>query len=836
MDGSCTACGAVMRRSTRHALPPRTLLRESAYRIDYIISRDALGITYAGHVPFGDAIVIREFFPLTNAYREDSTGAVRATPPLLQARLRYAVRRIAREGQALLRLDHPNITRVRDVFEERGTIFIITAPLLGSSLRAKLQTRPGGRLPSGEVAEVMEQIVESLVAVHRAGLNHLNLRPETILRSEDGRLVLTDFGAARLAWRNGDVVTPPSAYDAPELFSGPVGSEADVFSLGAILHELLTGKPPGLSFNRTALEPSLLLDIEEPFRMLLHQALTPRSEMRPWDVRNWWAGAEKPQYRPDQEDIEGCSDYVEFIVSPDGFSYSIADALAKAPAGATIQLRAGIHRMPAPCRLDKPITLIGEGAENTVLRIRYSKGFSHCGLSYSADGALTLRNVALVPEAFGTDLEQSALLEVEAGTALIEGCTFASGGVGIRVRNSEGVIRDCLFEDNSVGISISSSASFLIQSNTITGSRYSGIELWEEVSETPQASLKNAIRSNNCMDGAGAGIAVYSAGNHHLQRNRCFNNDIGIELLSDASATLDENECRTNEGNGIHISDRVQARIINNSCSRNGASGMGISGASISYISDNSFGMNQHDGISIAESAEVIIYQNNFFRNGGSGVHFADESGGVVRSNTCDSNANDGIEVKGGRRAQLKLFSNQCRRNQRCGISYWGEAGGCVKGNTLERNEQHGIDVEDKSGPLLESNACSKNGGHGIHYGGESAGVAQGNKCWANDESGIGVEGRARPNLQGNTCRSNEEAGIAFDQQSGGSANGNTCTGNGAAGIAALGQADSELVKNLCVANKGAGLEVGHDASPFLGENQSFENGLAGRTGATSDD
>ena len=155
--------------------------------------------------------------------------------------------RFLREARLAARLAHPNVVRVYDVGEHEGRPFIAMEYVDGETLADLLARR--GPLPPDEVAALGIQICSALEAAHTAGLVHRDVKPHNLLLRKDGQLKLGDFGIAfalggtRLTMAG--TVLGTAAYLAPEQARGEeVTAAADIYALGAVLYELLAGRPP----------------------------------------------------------------------------------------------------------------------------------------------------------------------------------------------------------------------------------------------------------------------------------------------------------------------------------------------------------------------------------------------------------------------------------------------------------------------------------------------------------------------------------------------------------------------------------------------------------------
>ncbi|HEX5272457.1 MAG TPA: protein kinase, partial [Gemmataceae bacterium] len=154
------------------------------------------------------------------------------------------------EAEAVARMQHPNIVQIYEVGETDGCPFFSLEYVDGGSLDRKLQGTPQ---PPRKAAEMMETLARAIDFAHQKGIVHRDLKPANVLMTADGRLKVTDFGLAKRfedkdegQTRTGAIMGTPS-YMAPEQASGhtkDTGPAADVYSLGAILYDMLTGRPP----------------------------------------------------------------------------------------------------------------------------------------------------------------------------------------------------------------------------------------------------------------------------------------------------------------------------------------------------------------------------------------------------------------------------------------------------------------------------------------------------------------------------------------------------------------------------------------------------------------
>jgi Tol biopolymer transport system component len=175
--------------------------------------------------------------------------------PTAFARDPERMRRFQQEAQAVAALNHPNILAIHDFGEHEGSPYIVTEFLEGETLRLRVST---GALPVRKAGEYAEQIARGLAAAHGRGIVHRDLKPENIFVTRDGRLKILDFGLAKLMRQEGTlaadaatlasqtepgVVMGTIGYMSPEQVKGLAADHrSDLFSFGAILYEMLSGK------------------------------------------------------------------------------------------------------------------------------------------------------------------------------------------------------------------------------------------------------------------------------------------------------------------------------------------------------------------------------------------------------------------------------------------------------------------------------------------------------------------------------------------------------------------------------------------------------------------
>ena len=229
----------------------------SHYRVDERLGAGGMGEVYRAHDLKLDRDVALKVLP-ENALADEAARS-----------------RFRKEAHALSRLSHPHVAHLLDFDSENGTDFLVMELVAGSSLDEAL--RPGP-LPEKDVLRLGAQLARGLQAAHERGVVHRDLKPSNLHLTEDGLLKILDFGLARLAPRPeaahghttatetaaGEVVGSPP-YMAPEQLLGkPPDARSDLYSAGAVLYELATGRRPFGSRSGVALTDAILHEPPPP--------------------------------------------------------------------------------------------------------------------------------------------------------------------------------------------------------------------------------------------------------------------------------------------------------------------------------------------------------------------------------------------------------------------------------------------------------------------------------------------------------------------------------------------------------------------------------------------
>src|ERR1700755_3358710 len=296
------------------ALPMGTVLRE--WRIEEVLGVGGFGIVYkARGVYFNELVAIKEYFPSSISERdaEDTVVPIDSEAEEVHA---LGLKKFVEEAKLLWNLStptrHPNIVSVRSLFEIHGTAYMVMDFEDGISLSKML--KQGRRFNERSLWNILQPIAEGLERAHRVGVLHRDIKPPNILINEDNRPVLIDFGSARFEAAEATSTkvtfhTPPYAAIEQYVKTYPQGPWTDIYALGVVMYECLTGKKPREGLER--LNAGLgkpLADGKWPgyskrFLSAIDAAMVVKPDERPQTLTEWLAafGRQAATEEPDDE-------------------------------------------------------------------------------------------------------------------------------------------------------------------------------------------------------------------------------------------------------------------------------------------------------------------------------------------------------------------------------------------------------------------------------------------------------------------------------------------------------------------------------------------------------
>lgn len=281
----------------------------NGYRIERCVGAGGFGVTYlAADALLGRRVVIKEHFPKLLCERRCGALNVELTDPAKKEDLEWSRRNFLREMRLMATLDHHNIVKIFSSFTAHQTLYYVTEYIDGRSLGDLTQyhRQAGTRITQDELYGLMVRLLDALHYLHSRSILHLDIKPDNILLTSNGRPVMIDFGAAHENFGDtGAGVVETVGFSPPEqsLEGGErLGPWSDIYALGATLCYLLTGYAPSPGGQR------LLYDNFEPLASRaaltsvyhtdllagIDRALSPTLDARYRSVDEWMADLREP--------------------------------------------------------------------------------------------------------------------------------------------------------------------------------------------------------------------------------------------------------------------------------------------------------------------------------------------------------------------------------------------------------------------------------------------------------------------------------------------------------------------------------------------------------------
>ena len=244
-------------------LQSNTTLQGGKYRIERVLGQGGFGITYlATQVSSNRQVAIKELFigGSGQAINDRRGNQVVVTNSAKQQSFNQQKAKFKKEALRLTNLNHPNLVKVHEFFEENGTAYYVMDYIEGESLRTKLNRE--GVLSENLVLKYLQQLLPALETAHKQSIWHLDIKPENIMVDKYGHVYLIDFGASKHVEPNSTLTTslalaytpgycPPELLDlsneTPEYYLQAIkdiGPWTDIYALGATIYNLLTYSIP----------------------------------------------------------------------------------------------------------------------------------------------------------------------------------------------------------------------------------------------------------------------------------------------------------------------------------------------------------------------------------------------------------------------------------------------------------------------------------------------------------------------------------------------------------------------------------------------------------------
>jgi len=571
-------------------------------------------------------------------------------------------RRFQREARIAARLQHPGITVIHDVGTHEGLPFIVMELLHGRDLAFMLSQAPDRRLPVDRAVSLIVQAAEALQAAHAGHVVHRDLKPANLFLQDNGVLKICDFGIARIADATEGLtgvgyVIGSAPYMSPEQCEGTeVDGRSDLYSLGCVLYELLTGQPPFATGGRRAImdqhltkQPSgprtLRPDMPGGLDAIVLNMLAKDPEDRPSSASDVAAAlmtitraSGGPQAAVDGADIE-----TQVTLTSD-------EATAGTTVTLTVRDRTIQVRIPAGTKNGQRVLVRGQGAPGkhggspgdlyvqvqvkqrqqaesarTHVVDRNGRGdFTTVKAAISAaeagdrilvrpgryeEALVVTKPLEIVGDGPASTIEIRArdthVLLFQAPTGLVSDLTLRqTGGVdchGVEVRQGQLKLDDCdISSESAACVAIRDGADPLLRRNKIHDGKRSGVLIRDGGLGT--------LEDNDISGNATSGVIIRDGANTTLRRNRIQGNqESGVYAYDHGRGTLEDNDIIGNSYKGVSIRTGGVLIVRNNRINRNSHEAIWVRKGGRAVVEDNDLRGNSWGAWNIAVGSEANV-------------------------------------------------------------------------------------------------------------------------------------------------------------------------------------------------------------------------------------
>lgn len=618
--------------------------RLGKFEVIRLLGKGAMGEVYLGRDPSLGREVALKVITSGSAFGEEAQA------------------RFEREARAAALLNHPHIVTVFEFGQDEGLPYLAMEYVQGQDLETLIQE---GKTAKADLLEVLAQVCEGLAYAHEHGVIHRDIKPANIIvlrRRKRVHAKLMDFGVAQMGpsgLTQAGTWMGTVSYMAPEyLDSGKATVGADLFALGVILYEILTGgRKPFIGETTTTvlnrilmhppdpLRPEDLKDIPRSLKGVVERALAKRQEDRYPDadalgaaIRDALEEADEPVPAPAGPPTRPLI-HPQLRVGKGGQCLSLRVALRQAKPGTEIALLPGLYRESVVVDQDVRILALGEPGEVIL------EGTSGPAVVLSALNA-SLQGLVLVA------VGGYPALSVEAGAPLLEGCQFKGEGSSVGIQVAYGAaprFQGCLVDGfRQAGLVVSPGAQVEFRGGRIGPGPGLGIQIQSKAQVQLEDSViaglaasvevgvdaRVQIRGCRLVDSAYAGLLALERSQASLEacelsRNACA----GAHLLAGAHVMLRNCRVEGNPGFGLSVMDRGMATLDGCMVQANGGAGLLIHHGATVQAKSSTFTEGKSLGVDCAKGGQGVLDGCAITGNAGAGVQV--EPGGSLLLVRC---------------------------------------------------------------------------------------------------------------------------------------------------------------------------------------------------------
>jgi len=587
--------------------------------------------------------------------------------------------RFEREARAAALLNHPHVVTIYEFGEDDGMHYLAMEFLDGHELEVLIRE---GKTPKADLLEVLAQVCDGLGYAHGRSVVHRDIKPANVLVTRQGKRLhakLMDFGVAHMGpsgLTQSGVWMGTVSYMAPEyLDTGRATASSDIFALGVILYEILSGgRKPFHGESTTSVLNCILRHAPEPIRpadlkdvpgrliAVVDRALAKRPEDRYPDAESLGAAireglsgpteapvaAAVPTPTPVRPEPEGSGHRIRVGKGGQGQCLSLKVALRQAKAGSEILVLPGVYRESLVVDKDVAILALGEPGEVII------QATSGPALIVQSQ-AVTLRGLTLQGPA------GEALLRVKSGSARVEGgriLGFQDAGVEVESGAQVSLEEVAIGPGTGTALRVRGRGQATLVGSTLQGEA-GGVEVEGE----------GRVQLNGCrlMDSRFAGLLALEHSQVVVESSDVGNHACaGVHVLAGANVVLRQCRVAGNAGFGVSVMDRGLATMEGCQVQANGGAGLLIHRGATVQARNCTFSEGRSVGVDCAEGGQGVLDACEIAGNGGAGVQV--EPGGSLLLVRCSLNEGRDTGLLLMEDSEVTLEECVVRRNARGGV------------------------------------------------------------------------------------------------------------------------------------------------------------------------
>jgi parallel beta-helix repeat protein len=706
--------------------------------------------------------------------------------PLDPQESQQAIASFQQEAMLLAGLTHPNLPRIYDHFEQQQRWYMVMDYINGQTLEERLEQAQGGKLTLKQVLPLARHLCTVLAYLHSQTppIIFRDLKPANIMITGEEHVYLIDFGIARLfkPGQSKDTVALGSpGYAAPEQYGRAQSTMlSDIYSLGATMHHLLSGRDPA----ETPFQFAPLTQLEsEPggatISALIQRMIQIAPEQRPQTIQEVKEGL--------QEDQPGTSPLTMttqnhqtvgsginpggsvVVVAPSGGTYTnISEAVRQVPEKTRILIKPGIYLESVV--IEKQVELVGDGPrEQIVLMGQQDSCLRMAGNVLALVQGLTIQGHA--PKKAAVDIGQGQMVMSECDITSHSGAC-----IHIHTQDARPIVQRCVIHDGrQEGILISEQGAGSIENCDIRANVYPGIVV--KTGGTP------FVRNCKIHDGKGSGIFVLEEGAGTFEDCEVFSNasdgiaittkgaptirrckinhgqQSGVFVLKQGIGTFEDCDIFSNANAGIYIKNGGAPTVRRCKIHNGRQSGVFVQEQGYGTFEQCDIYANAYPGISVQSKGAPVVRHCTIHHGKENGIHVSEQGSGTFEHCDIFANTYPDVVVKTGGMPIVRFCAIHDGRQS--GVYVYELGVGSFEDCDIFANAADGIAVQSGGSPLVRRCKIHDGRGNGISVYDQGAGSFEDCDIFANALPGINVKTRGVPMVRRCKVHDNRGNGIS---------------------------------------------------------------------------